>query len=306
MICPVCRGWLVTSEREVFDTRFGLDETYDIAACNDCRIEVTLPVGGPPNLAALYESFYNFGGERDTLYTKIRDAALSSSAYRVWLRLDGDISFYLRRGRGRLLDIGCNEGRPLEHYRRNGWDVEGVELNTKAAEVARGRGFTVHTVPLADLELEHQFDVVVLSNVIEHVADAGELLGHCHRLLKPGGELWISCPNNASWLRRAFGRYWINWHVPFHLFHFSSATLLKLLEARGFEIIETRQATPALWVAQSAIARMFARRGRPTRALRNVFLIAPALPLIRAVMAPLLGFANRLGHGDCLMVVARR
>ena len=43
-------------------------------------LEVTLPVGGPSNLTELYEEHYNFGGEHNTLYTRLRDAALSSLA----------------------------------------------------------------------------------------------------------------------------------------------------------------------------------------------------------------------------------
>jgi hypothetical protein len=44
-----------------------------------------------------------------------------------------------------------------------------------------------------------------------------------------GVRVWISCPNSESWLRRTFGRSWVNWHVPFHVSHFSSGTLRQLL-----------------------------------------------------------------------------
>ena len=304
--CICCAGAVQVTRSDLFDTRFGLDELYELGVCNDCGVELTCPVGGPANLEQLYEDHYNFGGERDTRYTRLRDRALASPVYDAWLKLDGDVSFYTRRGTGRLLDVGCNEGRALEQFRRNGWRVEGLELNRAAAAIARARGVEVHTQPLAELDGERSYDVIVLSNVLEHVRDPNELLASVKRLLVPGGEVWISCPNNQSWMRRLFGKYWINWHVPFHLVHFSTATLERLLGANGFDIVRSDQATPGLWVAQSVIARVFARRGTPTRNLRNPLMVAGMVPALRFGLFPILALANRTGHGDCLVTIARR
>ena len=73
--------------------------------------------------------------------------------------------------------------------------------------------------------------MVVLANVLEHAWDPVLMLAEVRRLLRPGGEVWISCPNAASLWRRVFGRAWVNWHVPFHLWHFSPATLQVVLQA---------------------------------------------------------------------------
>ena len=56
--------------------------------------------------------------------------------------LDGDISFYSKHGKGRLLDIGCNEGRGLPIYKTNGFVVEGLEVNELAAAKAR-KGYAI-------------------------------------------------------------------------------------------------------------------------------------------------------------------
>jgi len=178
-------------------------------------MEQTLPVPSPGELKKLYEEYYNFGGEKGTIYTKSREAFFSSFLYRFWMALDGDIFFHSLKGRGRLLDIGCNEGRGLSLYYRNGFEPEGLELNEKAAQDARMAGFTVYTQTLEEFQPEEPFDVVVLSNVLEHAPDPKEMLEKVQRILKPGGQVWISCPNSQSWLRKLFGRSWINWHVPY-------------------------------------------------------------------------------------------
>jgi len=93
------------------------------------------------------------------------------------MAIDGDVSFHSHRGQGRLLDIGCNEGRGLEIYKRNGFHPKGLELNEKAAKNARIAGFTVHTQTLEEFQTEDPFDIAVLSNVLEHAPDPKEMLG---------------------------------------------------------------------------------------------------------------------------------
>jgi SAM-dependent methyltransferase len=304
--CVFCDGRTAISMSGLFDTRFGIEGEFEVRQCRRCGLEQLFPLPTTAELKNLYERFYNFSGERDTVYTALREWFFSSSLYRLWIRLDGDISFHARRGSGRLLDIGCNEGRTLKNYARNGFQVEGTELNETAAAVARDAGFQVFTGPLEDFFPTTPYDVAVLSNVLEHSLSPKAMLASAHRLLKAGGEVWISCPNSQSWLRPVFGRRWINWHVPFHITHFSTDTLRSLLEKSGYRDIQIRQITPALWVASSIIARLFSRQGKATRQLRNPFLLFPLVVICRTICFPLFYWGNRAGHGDCLVAVATR
>jgi SAM-dependent methyltransferase len=269
-------------------------------------MEQLSPAPGPAVLKDLYESHYNFGGERGTRYTRLRERFLFSPLNRFWTRIDGDISFHLRRGSGRLLDIGCNEGRGLRLYARNGFQVTGLELSETAAAVARKTGFAVHTSLLDEFTPATLYDVAVLSNVLEHSLNPREMLREVHRILASSGQVWISTPNSLSWLRSVFGRFWINWHVPFHIAYFSPNSLRNVLAVAGYENIEIRQATPALWVAQSFIARFFAKEGRRNHHLRNPFLTFLLMVLVRTVLFPALWIGNRRGRGDCLLAVATK
>jgi SAM-dependent methyltransferase len=229
-----------------------------------------------------------------------------SFLYRLWIRLDGDISFHSRIGSGRLIDIGCNEGRGLRIYARNGFKVEGIELSTTAAAVARSIGFDVHTCLLNEFHPMTEYDVAVLSNVLEHSLNPKQMLLDVDRILASGGQVWISCPNSESWLRRVFGRSWINWHVPFHISRFSAETLRRLLTGAGFLNAEIHQITPALWVTQSCIAWLFATEGRKNGQLRNPFLTLFLMVFARFVLFPVLWLEDRSGRGDCLLLVATK
>lgn len=304
--CILCGSALNRILGGLSDTRFGTPGSYEIRRCGRCGFEQTWPVPSLVDLKKLYEAQYNFGGETGTLYTRLRGWFLMSFLYRLWIRLDGDISFHSRSGSGRLIDIGCNEGRGLRIYARNGFQVEGLELNATAAAVARRAGFNVYTCLLEELNPSAPYNIAVLSNVLEHSLDPQQMLRDVRRVLASGGQVWISCPNNQSWLRRIFGRSWINWHVPFHISHFSAETLQRSLTEAGFLNVEFHQITPALWVTQSCIAWLFAREGRKNVQLRNPFLTLCLMVFARFVFFPALWLGNRRGRGDGLVVVATK
>lgn len=307
-MCINCDAALTAGavQNSIWDTRFGISQEYQIRACASCGLEQTTPLPNQVELNKLYEQFYNFSGERNTRYTQLRAKFINSFLYRIWLAIDGDISFHRMSGSGSLLDVGCNEGRGLGFYQSHGFSAEGLELNGKAANVARDKGFTVHGSTLEGFSTDKKYDVVVLSNVLEHSLDPGSMLHHIHRLLNPNGQVWISCPNSRSWLRSAFGRYWINWHAPFHVVHFSPCTLRAMLKKSQFEIVKMRQETPALWVAHSIIARFCAKPGQPTKQLRSAALVSSLILLIRGLLFPLLWLGNLSKRGDCLVVVAHK
>lgn len=305
--CILCGSPLKLVLSDLVDNRLGTPGAWSIQRCVRCGFEQTTPRPPQAELTRLYEQHYNFGGHSNTLYTRLREWFMFSFIYRWWTKLDGDVAFHHRPGKGRLLDIGCNEGRGLRLFARNGFhEIEGLELNETAAVEARKAGFTVHTCLIDDFVPAKEYDVAILSNVLEHSLDPRKMLVDASRVLAAGGQLWISCPNSESWLRRAFGRSWINWHVPFHISHFSGDSLRKLLSETGYGRIEIRNVTPALWVAQSSIAHLFAKKEKKTWQLRNPFLTLLFMALARFLLFPKLAFENRKNRGDCLLVVATR
>jgi SAM-dependent methyltransferase len=139
-------------------------------------------------------------------------------------------------GEGSLLDIGCGTGRDLERIQQAGWHVTGVEMSPYAADLARARlGCDIIVGHFDEAVIEpRQFDVVRLSHVLEHLPSPRRSLEKIHRLLRPGGLLWLEVPNAASAEARLFRRHWFLWDLPRHLYHFTPATLARLLTETGF------------------------------------------------------------------------
>lgn len=308
-LCLNCMGLTAKVVDGLFDTRFGISRSYSILKCNKCGLEQTYPRPSEEELKNLYEENYNYVGDRageNGFYSKIRSLFHRSCLWKVWLKIDGDISFHEHKGKGRLLDLGCNEGTSLNFYKLNGYDVEGLELNARAAEVARSKGFRIHPGSIENFLPLQKYDVVVLSNVLEHSLAPRQMLDHVHRILKPSGQLWISCPNSKSFFRELFGKYWINWHVPFHITHFSENTLTEVLRQSGFTTKHISQVSPALWITHSIITAIFAREGATSSKLRSVVWVVPIMLLVRVLAFPFIWILNRTGIGDCLLCIAHK
>jgi hypothetical protein len=82
--------------------------------------------------------------------------------------------------------------------------------------------------------------------------------------------------------------------------------LKSLLNITGFEVIKIKCATPGLWIAQSVISTLFAKKGRKNYAQRSTILLGLLMFFVRIILFPLLWLGNLLGRGDCLIIEAKK
>jgi SAM-dependent methyltransferase len=94
-----------------------------------------------------------------------------------------------------ILEVGCGPGGmmpPLTRYGR----VHGLDIAHDALRYCQTRGFAnVATASGTELPFDDaSFDVVALFDTIEHIPDDKKVLEEVHRILKPGGFVFISVP----------------------------------------------------------------------------------------------------------------
>ncbi len=163
-----------------------------------------------------------------------------------------------------VLDVGTHVGRFLELAQREGWEAEGVELNTRAAEfAARRTGLPVHQVKAQELSAQgRRFGAVVLTDVLEHIPFPQPLVTDLRGLLHPGGGVAVKVPHGPPQRfketlrglvhrgREAREARRVGVMTRFvHVNHFTVASLRLCLETAGFARIEVAVAplefTPA-------------------------------------------------------------
>lgn len=122
----------------------------------------------------------------------------------------------------RLLDIGCGGGLLSEPMTRLGFEVAAVDASERNIATARThaeqQGLSIdYRASTAEALLEAgepPFDVILNMEVIEHVADPGEYLRTCARLLKPGGLMIVATLNRtlkAFALAKVGAEYVLRW-----------------------------------------------------------------------------------------------
>ncbi len=146
------------------------------------------------------------------------------------------ISKYKKRGR--LLDVGCGPGFFLDEAKRLGWEVTGVDLSGWAKDYCKEHfGIDVLQGVLTELGLPNRsFDVIVLNDVIEHLADPKATLKEIRQILKNDGVIYVSTPDIDSALSQLLGARW--WGInKYHLFYFSKKTLEQFFREVGFKAV---------------------------------------------------------------------
>ena len=141
-------------------------------------------------------------------------------------------------GVGSLLDVGAGTGDFLIAAKNNGWKVFGVEPNKNALKLASEKGIELELN--LDKFVGNQFDVVTLWHVLEHIPNLQETVIKLSNLVKPNGTLIIAVPNFKSYDAKYYKEYWAAYDVPRHLWHFTPATVEKLLNKHQFKIIKQK------------------------------------------------------------------
>lgn len=104
----------------------------------------------------------------------------------------------------RILDVGCGGGLMCEPLARLGAEVTGIDLLEENIGAARGHaramGLDVTYIPCGVEDLPQQtppFDVIVASEIIEHVVDQRAFLEACVKHLKPHGGIFVTTFNKT-------------------------------------------------------------------------------------------------------------
>jgi len=98
------------------------------------------------------------------------------------------------RNDARTLDIGCGDGVLFPLLDRYGF-VEGVEPDATVVSPDGPWRHRIHLQPFdRSFQSEGRYDLIVLLDVLEHLADPREALTHAHALLAPGGRIIVTLP----------------------------------------------------------------------------------------------------------------
>ncbi len=168
----------------------------------------------------------------------------------------------------RVLDAGCGAGPGLRYLAARGFCAFGTDLVSYPLQVAQQ---LVPSARLAQSDLDSPlpfasgvFDLILLSEVVEHVEAPAALLADCRRVLRLGGAVVATTPN--LWDVRKFwqGARWSGSVDPTHKHLFNPRSLAALLRVAGFAQPRVRAGyKPLFWISSRVLRLRAAVPGLP-------------------------------------------
>lgn len=209
-LCMFCGGDLQLKYKGLFHPFKPDHGPFDMFDCSVCGSSQTEPLPSKDSLATLYSSF-NDG--LPNLHRTITSDDPQLAIYRLCFNRIASVSDWEKDDNFTWVDIGAGGG-------------EFSCLMNDAFPNSRGVAIDLHSCPAAlvnskaitwarrDINRDNfsvglpQFELVVSLSVWEHVLRPDLFVSNLLRLVRPGGMLYLLCPNNTSWASRLFGRRW--------------------------------------------------------------------------------------------------
>lgn len=217
MNCPICGS---------ADTlKLGVKNTFPLALCRLCNHIYGMRQPSPEELQEYYSRYSYTSSGLDSVspfvFQRLREIA------------DG---FESHRHSNRILDVGFGAGAMLKVAEENGWEVHGIELSALAVQQARLNGFqNALEVDFGSAPYKPgYFDVIVATELLEHVSDPLAFIRQASRLLVPNGLFYLTTPNGRGLSSRILGLDWSVNAPQEHLHLFSPQSLRAGLLENGF------------------------------------------------------------------------
>ncbi len=149
-----------------------------------------------------------------------------------------------------FLDIGCGEGYALAFFRKEGWDVCGIDLssyglkthNPEMESYLRKGDFSKVIKSLSDED--KKFDFINADNVLEHLPNPRAFISSITKIMTEEAVVCITVPNDFSIIQGlAFKMnqinkaFWVTDETSEHFNYFSEQSLTRFFEAAGFKKI---------------------------------------------------------------------
>ena len=203
---------------------------------------------------------------------------------------------------GRTLDVGCGSGKFLVYMKYFDMDCYGVEPGKFDERFAKENGLKIKNCNLLEADYpDNYFDVITLNHVFEHSTRPTETMKKLHKLLKPQGTLVIAIPQSSCLAYRIFGRHWVQFDIPRHLFIFQVKTIKEYARKTGFKIEKIRFNSTSFQFLGSLF---YLRNRGKERFLSDTKVFEN--PLLVFLATPFAYFCNLLQIGDQIEIILRK
>jgi len=201
-------------------------ENHGLVKCRNCGFVFMQKIPTAEELDKYY-STYSYG----------REQYLSPITIKSYNLLLDEFEKY--RKTNKILDVGCGLGWFLLEAKKRGWEVYGTEFSKEAVKLCTENGINMKEGVLNSEDfINHEFDIITSSEVIEHINNPNIELESIKKLLRKGGLFYCTTPNFNSLLRYYLKSDYNIIGYPEHLCYYTKSTLKRLAKAHDLKPVK--------------------------------------------------------------------
>ena len=233
-----------------------MEDEFTYYGCADCKTIFIHPIP-VDQLKRIYPAnYYSFANKPKNLVVRLKE----------WLdkRFFKKILNQFPPQPINVLDVGGGTGWMLDVLKKTDKRIgitQIVDIDHKAKSIAEEKGHAYFEGTIETFTTEKLFQLILMLNLVEHVADPLAVLQKAGSLLAPGGIIVIKTPNTVSWDARLYKRsYWGGLHCPRHWVIFSEKSFRILLRSTQLKIKKLEYTQGAPFWAFSIISALHRKR----------------------------------------------
>lgn len=231
--CPLCNTESTDKYASATDVEyFTTDKVFDFFQCSNCDVLFIHPMP-VHELNIIYPAnYYSFTEKNKSIAFRIKDFIDTIFYKKILKQIPGE--------KLRALDIGGGTGSLLDSMMKTDkriYHTQVVDIDNIARATAEKNGHHYFCGTIESFEDEKAYDIILMLNLIEHVANPKEVLKKAASLLSNNGKIIIKTPNYKSLDANLFKQsYWGGLHCPRHWVLFTKKSFLNIADECNLRI----------------------------------------------------------------------
>lgn len=239
--CPLCNK--PVSIKYAMHPGYILPDTYDIMYCKWCDTAYSSPLEVNEKL---YDLIYNQGASIPGYQRYLRYAheVLSEEDPLAYLSGKEDVYWAVNNflcnqnlnDKDKILEVGCGLGYLTYAIAKKGYDITGLDISNDAIQNAikkYGNNYLAEDLFEHSEKNKERYNVIIMTEVIEHVPNIMGFMKALDRLLSPGGTIILTTPNKSSFNKNML---WDTELPPIHLYWLSENSIIQIARNINYNV----------------------------------------------------------------------
>jgi len=236
--CPLCNGGDITI---IYSNYPGYIDgsKFEIFKCTQCTSHFVVNSDDLKKMYDIiysstntngYDRYYRYATQVKDMNDPLKFLALNESTY-------FPIYNYVQNKKQlNILEVGCGYGYLTYALHKRGFNAKGIDIASTPISFAKESfGDFYFNITLDDFvkQTDIKFDLIIATELIEHLIDPNEFLNNCIKILKKDSKIIITTPNKDFYKPNSI---WQTDYPPVHLTWISKKGLEFLAKKNGFRI----------------------------------------------------------------------